>query len=82
METNQASLLNLLKKMLLRLGLISLMAVCSCSAASKSQNVPTGSPTPSQQTKQNDALQKQIEQIASAAKGRVGVAAEVLETGE
>ena len=37
-------------------------------------------PTP--KDKRNDALQKQIAQLASAAKGRVGVAAEVLETGE
>jgi beta-lactamase class A len=32
--------------------------------------------------KQNDELRKRLEQIASIAKGRVGVAAEVLETGE
>jgi beta-lactamase class A len=44
-------------------------------AASTSQK-----PTPTD--KQNDKLRKQIEQIAAEAKGRVGVAAEVLETGE
>jgi beta-lactamase class A len=80
METNPASLL-MMDKMLIRPGIIFLLLVtiCSCNAASKS-------PAPPQQTKapqkQNDELQKQIEQIASAAKGRVGVAAEVLETGE
>ena len=43
----------------------------------------TSSPQKTKATdKQNEELRKQIEQIASAAKGRVGVAAEVLETGE
>src|SRR6185295_19712711 len=59
-----------------------LITICACNAATQTQNVATSSPTPSQQTKQNDELRKQIEQIASSAKGRVGVAAEVLETGE
>jgi beta-lactamase class A len=58
--------------------------ICSCIAAT--QNETASSPTASPQTKpadkQNDALRKQIEQIAAAAKGRVGVAAEVLETGQ
>jgi beta-lactamase class A len=58
-----------------------LITICSCNAATQNQTS-----TPPQQTKatnkQNDELQKQIEQIASAAKGRVGVAAEVLETGQ
>ena len=59
-----------------------LIAICSCNAASQ-KNVATSSPTASQNsTQQNDELRKQIEEIASAAKGRVGVAAEVLETGE
>ena len=64
-----------------RIGLVFLLliTICSCNAASKG-------PAPSQQSKatdrHNDELQKQIEQIASAAKGRVGVAAEVLESGE
>src|ERR1041385_6747509 len=58
-----------------------LITICACNATSQTQKV--ASPTPSQATgKQNDELRKQIEQIASAAKGRVGVAAEVLETGE
>jgi beta-lactamase class A len=84
METNQT---NLLKRVLLRLGFVFLVlaAICSCSAASKTETVPASSPAPSQ-TKatdnENDELRKQIEQIASVAKGRVGVAAEVLETGE
>jgi len=70
------------KRVLLPLGFVflSLVTICACNAAS--------SPTPaaSQKTKApdklNDELRKQIEQIASTAKGRVGVAAEVLETGE
>ena len=69
----------------LSLVFVSLIAICSCSAASKTETVPASSPSPSQTKaadKQNDELRKQIEQIASAAKGRVGVAAEVLETGE
>jgi len=74
-----------LKGLWLRLGLVflPLITICSCNAATQTQNVSASSPTPSQATaKQNDELRKQIEQIASAAKGRVGVAAEVLETGE
>ena len=66
-----------------RIGLffLLLVTICSCNAATHNQTS-----TPPQQTKatdkQNDKLQKQIEQLASAAKGRVGVAAEVLETGQ
>jgi len=74
-----------LKTILSRLGLflLLLITICACNAASQTQNVATSSPTPAQATdKRNDELRKQIEQIASAAKGRVGVAAEVLETGE
>ncbi|HJP95223.1 MAG TPA: class A beta-lactamase, subclass A2 [Pyrinomonadaceae bacterium] len=76
-----------LKRTFLRLGFVflPLITICSCNAATQNQNLPASTPTPtsSQKTKApNDALQKQIEQIASAAKGRVGVAAEVLETGE
>jgi beta-lactamase class A len=74
-----------LNEMLLRFGLfVLLISLCSCSAASQKAATTSG-PTP-QNTKtadkQNDELRKQIEQIASAAKGPVGVAAEVLETGE
>ena len=43
---------------------------------------PAASQKPKATDKEISALQKQIEQIASLAKGRVGVAAEVLETGE
>ena len=60
-----------------------LITICSCNAATQNQTVATNT---SQQTKtadkQNDELRKQIKQIAAAAKGHVGVAAEVLETGE
>jgi len=74
-----------MKRMLCRPGLVSLLliTICSCNAATQNQSVPTNT---SQQTKasdnQNEELRKQIEQIAAAAKGRVGVAAEVLETGQ
>jgi len=66
-----------LKRLLLPIGFVCLplIIICACNAASTSQK-------PTTPDKQNDKLQKQIEQIASAAKGRVGVAAEVLETGE
>ena len=74
-----------MKRLLSRFGLFILLltTICACNAATQTQNVATSSPTPSRATdKQNDELRKQIEQIASAAKGRVGVAAEVFETGE
>jgi beta-lactamase class A len=76
---------NLLNRILSRLGFffVLLITISSCTAATENQIVAISSPTPSQATaKQNDELQKQIEQVASAAKGKVGVAAEVLETGE
>ena len=63
---------------------LALLTICSCNTAAPRQNLATSSPTPSQQTKptnkQDDELRIQIEQIASVAKGRVGVAAEILET--
>jgi beta-lactamase class A len=64
-----------------------ILSICSCSAATQTQNrVAPSSPTPTPQTKptpeQDTELRNQIERIASVAKGRVGVAAEVLETGE
>jgi beta-lactamase class A len=78
-----------LKGILLRLGFVflPLVTIFSCNAATQKENpIATSSPTATQKIKpadkQNDELRKQIEQIASAAKGRVGVAAEVLETGE
>ncbi len=78
-----------LKGLLLRLGLVflPLVTIFSCNAATEKENpAATSSPTDSQKTKQPDKqnaeLQKQIDGIAAVAKGRVGVAAEVLETGE
>lgn len=70
-----------MKRIFLRIAIVflSLITVCSCTAATETTNL---SQKPKAPGKQNDALQKQIEQIAAAAKGRVGVAAEVLETGE
>jgi beta-lactamase class A len=62
---------------------LSLTFACSRTAPIQSDNQRTGL-TDSQKTKTFDVpeLQNQIEQIASAAKGRVGVAALLLETGE
>jgi beta-lactamase class A len=77
-----------LKRTLLRFTLVFLFftVIRFCNAVMKTRTVPTDNPAPWQQItandKQNDELRKQIEQIASEAKGRVGVAAEVLETGE
>ena len=72
--------------MLLRLGFcfLALLITCSCNAPTQKENLTASSPTPSQKEnatdKQDKELQTQIEQIASVANGRVGVAAEVLET--
>ena len=77
-----------MKRMLDRvIALLSVFAICSCNAASTQKaTVPANSTIPSEQTKptpdQHTELRNQIERIASVAKGRVGVAAEVLETGE
>ena len=71
-----------LKGILLGVLFLPLVTIFSCNAATQKENPPaTSSPTDSQKTKTAE-LQKQIEQIAAIAKGRVGVAAEVLETGE
>ena len=77
-----------MKRILLPLGFV-LITTGACHAAStQKENLTTSSPTPTaaQKTKatdkQKDELQKRIEQIAAGAKGRVGVAVEVLETGE
>jgi beta-lactamase class A len=63
--------------------LISLTSACSSGGTSQTNN-STPKPTESQEANTDDnlKLRNQIEQIASAAKGRVGVAAVVLETGE
>src|SRR6266850_792207 len=65
--------------------LVALTSACSSSAPAQNNNSRAG-PSDAQETrtadKQNQELQHQIEQIASAAKGRVGVAALVMETGE
>src|SRR5690349_3466276 len=77
-----------LKRILLRFTLVFLFLtlIRFCNAVMRTSTVPSDSPATWQQItandKQTDELQKQIEQIASAAKGRVGVAAEVLETAE
>ena len=76
-----------LKRRLLSRALLVISMTSACSNGGTTQtNTPTAKVTESQATKtsgtQDRALQTQIEQIASAAKGRVGVAAVVLETGE
>ncbi|HSK70178.1 MAG TPA: class A beta-lactamase, subclass A2 [Pyrinomonadaceae bacterium] len=74
-----------MRKIIYILLFISLISACSNSVTSQENNQKVNSAN-SQETKkdkkQDDDLQKQIEQIASAAKGRVGVTAAVLETGE
>ncbi|HEY0724113.1 MAG TPA: class A beta-lactamase, subclass A2 [Pyrinomonadaceae bacterium] len=74
---------------LLRLGFVflPLVTIFSCTVATQKENaVATSSPTDAQKAKPpvkpNAELQKQIERIAAQAKGRVGVAVEILETGE
>lgn len=77
-----------MKRRLLRLGIVFLLlaAIRVCNAVMKTKTVPEDSPAPWQEITANDdqtnKLQKQIEQIAAAARGRVGVAAQVLETAE
>jgi beta-lactamase class A len=65
--------------------LISLTSACSFGPNVWKDN-PTTAPTPAQTANktdtQNQELQNQLSQTASAAKGKVGVAATVLETGE
>lgn len=72
-----------MKKVLLIyiLSIIASTLACSSSADTQKDN-PTNFQETKTVEKQNGTLQKQIEQIASAAKGRVGVKAIVLETGE
>ena len=75
-------------RMLFRLCLVffPLITIWGCTAATQNESRASSSaavtPSPKPTTDQNEGLRKQIEQIAAAAKGRVGVAAEVLETGE
>ena len=75
-----------MKKLFLRFVVLPLIALGSCSAATQKQslnaNAPAGSQKAETTDKQNAELRKQIEQIAAAAKGRVGVAVELLETKE
>jgi beta-lactamase class A len=65
---------------------ISLILACSGSNATSQKASQTNEAANSQASKtddkRNQELQKQIEQIAAAARGRVGVQAVVLETGE
>jgi len=62
-----------------------LTMACSSNATSQNDNLKgnvTDSPKAKTDDKGNDELRNQIEQIASAAKGHVGVMATVLESGE
>lgn len=64
---------------------ISLTGSCSSRVITQSDNQPDkiiNSREAKKDDKRNDELSSQIEQFASASKGRVGVAATVLETGE
>lgn len=67
--------------------LIFLMTVFSCSDTATSQKQNAENKNTSRTAEKNDAkrfagLEKQCEQIASAARGKVGVKVEILETGE
>lgn len=67
-------------------GVLGVLLASACSKVAVVQEAPepTNSLVNAQQPakKEDDELRKQIEQIASAAKGHVGVAAEVLETNQ
>jgi len=73
-----------LNKVWFTYGVLGVLLASACSRADVFQRAPgpTNSAVNTQQPakKEDDVLRKQIEQIASAAKGHVGVAAEVLET--
>lgn len=76
-----------MRKMMIVYALISLSLTfaSSCSATMQSANLIHDGKSQSEtkvDDKRSDELRKQIEQITSASKGRVGVAAVVLETGE
>jgi beta-lactamase class A len=75
-----------MKHLLPTFALILVCVSSSCSPAVQTQNAKPNTKlaeaqVPRTDDKQDPALQKQLEQIAGAAKGRVGVAAVVLETG-
>lgn len=74
-----------MKKIIYILLFTSLISACSKNVTSQETN-QKASPINSQETKndktQNNELQKQIKEIASLAKGSVGVVATVFETGE
>jgi beta-lactamase class A len=66
-----------------------LISACSNNASTQNSNLPINnvnnndSSRPARaEKKPNEDLQREFERIASAAKGRVGIAAEILETGE
>lgn len=76
-----------MKRILLTYILLSASLVAACSSSAITQNGnSTGKAANSQEAKTDDKrdqeLQKQLEQIAVVARGRVGVQAVVLETGE
>jgi beta-lactamase class A len=72
-----------MKKILLTCFLVAIFLTIACSRNAGSQRNNSANVQEIKTIeKQNDVLQKQIAQIASAAEGRVGVKAVVLETGE
>jgi beta-lactamase class A len=76
-----------MKRILLTCVLLLVYLASACSFGTNGwKDNPTTTPTPSQTANkdyaENPELQTQLDQIASAANGRVGVAAAVLETGE
>src|SRR6266567_7343918 len=76
-----------MKRILLAYALLAVSLTSACSRSARTQNGnPTAKPQDSQvakaDEKRNQELKNKIEQISSAAKGRVGVTVVVLETGE
>ncbi|HVS81854.1 MAG TPA: class A beta-lactamase, subclass A2 [Pyrinomonadaceae bacterium] len=75
-----------MKKILLSYALLFVSFTCACSSSAPTQekavHTTQNAVARQKQELQNAELQNQLEQIASSAKGRVGVAAVVLETGE
>jgi beta-lactamase class A len=73
-----------MKRLLPTYALLLISLTLSCSSASTTNNFTSAIDTQASRKgdKQISGLQNQLEQIAAASKGRVGVAAVVLETGE
>ena len=72
----------MMKAALTYLLLCALYSTCSTTAPTQNKEIGTENKTVNNQTVESPALRKSIEQITSVAKGKVGVAAVVIETGE